>query len=41
MKQEDIEQKANDYANENIRYPGEISYESDIEEMLCRCFQSW
>lgn len=37
MKQEDIEQEANDYANENMRYPGEISYESDIEEMM-KCF---
>lgn len=34
MKEEDIEKAANDYANENMRYPGEISYESDIEEMM-------
>ncbi len=34
---EDIEKAAEDYANENIRYPGEISYESDIEEMM-KCF---
>ena len=37
MKEEDIEQEANGYANENMRYPGEISYESDIEEMM-KCF---
>lgn len=37
MKEEDIEKAADDYANENIRYPGEISYESDIEEMK-KCF---
>lgn len=37
MKEEDIEKAADDYANENIRYPGEITYESDIEEMM-KCF---
>ena len=44
MKEEDIEIAADDYAYENLWYPGEIFYERDLkknDEMLCRCFQSW
>nr|DAF23276.1 MAG TPA: hypothetical protein [Caudoviricetes sp.] len=37
MKQEDIEQEANDYAYENLWYPGEIFYERDLEKMM-KCF---
>ena len=37
MKEEDIGKAADEFANENMRYPGEISYESDIEEMM-KCF---
>lgn len=37
MKQEDIEQEANDYAHENLWYPGEIFYERDIVKMM-KCF---
>lgn len=37
MKQEDIEQEANDYAYENLWYPGEIFYERDLKKMM-ECF---
>ena len=33
MNKETIEKAAKDYAEENVWYPGETSYESDIREM--------
>lgn len=37
MKEEDIEIAADDYAYENLWYPGEIFYERDLEKMM-KCF---